>query len=141
MLKNILKTLQDAGDVVMEKATEFNDSAREKIMAGIEEWVEILPNIRGLGFEMTAFGISMSLSPCMNAEFRGKTADFTDEKIKALLEQYKGSKPMKLFLNVLKTTFLLHAKSRAELKEDLFVRMDVKLSPEIKIYIGRPSVM
>ena len=60
MLKNILKTLQDTGDLVKEKATELNESAKEKIMSGIEEWVEILPKLKTIGLEMTAFGISMS---------------------------------------------------------------------------------
>ncbi|MBK6363680.1 MAG: hypothetical protein IPL63_16100 [Saprospiraceae bacterium] len=141
MLKNILKTLQDTGDLVKEKATELNESAKEKIMSGIEEWVEILPKLKTIGLEMTAFGISMSLSPCLNAELRGKAEDFTEEKLKELLELHKGDKLIKLFLNVIKTTVILHARSKADIREDIFVRLDVKLSPEIKVYIGQPHIM
>ncbi|MBK8621935.1 MAG: hypothetical protein IPN79_09270 [Saprospiraceae bacterium] len=141
MLKNIIKTLQDTGDLVKEKAGELNESAKEKIMSGIEDWIEILPKIKALGFETTAFGISMSISPCLNVELKGKTADFTEEKIKEYLEMFKTDKTLKLFLNVLKTTIVLHKKSKAELKEDLFVRIDVKLSPEIKVYIGQPCIL
>ena len=54
---------------------------------------------------------------------------------------FKTDKTLKLFLNVLKTTIVLHKKSKAELKEDLFVRIDVKLSPEIKVYIGQPCIL
>jgi hypothetical protein len=132
MLKNIIKTLQDTGDLVKEKAGELNESAKEKIMSGIEDWIEILPKIKALGFETTAFGISMSISPCLNVELKGKTADFTEEKIREYLEMFKTDKTLKLFLSVLKTTIVLHKKSKAELKEDIFVRIDVKLSPEIK---------
>ncbi len=141
MLKNIIKTLQDTGDLVKEKAGELNENAKEKIMSGIEDWIEILPKIKALGFETTAFGISMSISPCLNVELKGKTADFTEEKIKEYLEMFKTDKTLKLFLNVLKTTIVLHKKSKAELKEDLFVRIDVKLSPEIKVYIGQPCIL
>ena len=141
MLKNILKTLQESGDMVKEKASEINDSAKEKIMSGIEEWVEILPKLKALGFEMTAFGISMSISPCMNAELKGKTSEFTEEHIKELLEIHKSDKLVKLFLNVVKTTVVLHKKSKGELKEEIFVRLDVKLSPEIKVYIGQPFIL
>jgi hypothetical protein len=141
MLKNIIKTLQDTGDLVKEKAGELNESAKEKIMSGIEDWIEILPKIKALGFETTAFGISMSISPCLNVELKGKTADFTEEKIKEYLEMFKTDKTLKLFLSVLKTTIVLHKKSKAELKEDIFVRIDVKLSPEIKVYIGQPCIL
>ena len=87
MLKNILKSLQDAGDLVMDKASEINDAAKDKVMSVIDEWVEILPKLMTLGFEMTSFGISMSISPCMLAELKGNTADFSEEKIKNLLPQ------------------------------------------------------
>jgi len=151
MLKNILKTLQDTQEMVKEKATEINEAAkekineakdhtREKILSIIEEWVELLPKLMALGFEMTSFGISMSLSPGMLAELKGKTEDFSEERIKELLELYKSDKSLKLFLNVIKTTFMLHKKTNARMKDELIVRVEVKLSPEIKVFIGQPQL-
>jgi len=151
MLKNILKTLQETGDIVVEKASELNDAAKEKfqeakeqtrdkVLSIIEEWVELLPKLMALGFEMTSFGISMSLSPCMLAELKGKTDDFSEERIKELLEIHKDDKSLKLFLNVIKTTFVLHKKTNAGMKDDLIVRVEVKLSPEIKVFIGQPQL-
>ncbi|MBK7808084.1 MAG: hypothetical protein KA270_03085 [Saprospiraceae bacterium] len=151
MLKNILKTLQETGDIVVEKASELNDAAKEKfqeakeqtrdkVLSIIEEWVELLPKLMALGFEMTSFGISMSLSPCMLAELKGKTDDFSEERIKELLEIHKEDKSLKLFLNVIKTTFVLHKKTNAGMKDDLIVRVEVKLSPEIKVFIGQPQL-
>ena len=151
MLKNILKTLQDTQDLVKEKATEINEAAkekineakdhtREKILSIIEEWVELLPKLMSLGFEMTSFGISMSLSPCMLAELKGKTENFSEERIKELLEIHKNDKSLKLFLNVIKTTFMLHKKTNARMKDELIVRVEVKLSPEINVFIGQPQL-
>ena len=151
MLKNILKTLQETGDIVVEKASELNDAVKEKfqeakeqtrdkVLSIIEEWVELLPKLMALGFEMTSFGISMSLSPCMLAELKGKTDDFSEERIKELLEIHKEDKSLKLFLNVIKTTFVLHKKTNAGMKDDLIVRVEVKLSPEIKVFIGQPQL-
>jgi hypothetical protein len=151
MLKNILKTLQETSDIVIEKASEINDVAmekfneakeqtRDKVLSIIEEWVELLPKLMALGFEMTSFGISMSLSPCMLAELKGKTNDFSEERIKELLELHKEDKSLKLFLNVIKTTFMLHKKTKAGMKDELIVRVEVKLSPEIKVFIGQPQL-
>jgi len=151
MLKNILKTLQGTGEIVIEKASEMNDAAkekfnsakeqtREKVLSVIEDWVELLPKLMNIGFEMTSFGISMSLSPCMLTEFKGKTDDFNEERIRELIELYKDDKLLTLFLNVIKTTFLLHKKTNADMKDDLIVRLEVKLSPEIKVFIGQPQL-
>ena len=151
MLKNILKTLQETSDIVLEKAAEINDAAKEKIneakdmtkekaLAMVDEWVEILPKLKAMGFELTSFGISMSINPCMLAEMVGKTADFDDEKIETLLVVYKEDKSIKLFLNVVKTTLMLHKKTKAPMRDVLIVRLEVKFSPEIKVFIGRPEL-
>ncbi len=151
MLKNILKSLQETSDIVIEKASELNDAAKEKfheakeqtkdkVLSIIEEWVELLPKLMALGLEMTSFGISMSLSPCMLAELKGKTDDFNEERITELLEIHKEDKSIRLFLNVIKTTFVLHKKTNAGMKDDLIVRVEVKLSPEIKVFIGQPQL-
>jgi len=138
MLKNILKTLQDAGDVVMDKASQINDASKEKVMLVIYEWVEILPKLISLGLEMTSFGISMSFSPCMLAELRGSSSDFTEEKIEDLLEQFSDDKTMKFLLNVVKTTVILHKKTRSENNEEIIIRLEVKLSPAIKVLLIKP---
>lgn len=152
MLKNILKTLQETGDLVLDKAAEINDAAKEKlneakeqtkdkILSIIEEWVELLPKLMSLGFEMTSFGISMSFNPCMLAELKGNTADFTEERLIALIEEYKDEKSLKFFLNVMKTTVQLHRKTNAGMKDEMIVRLEVKLSPEIKVFIGQPYLL
>ncbi|MBC7885056.1 MAG: hypothetical protein H7X99_06245 [Saprospiraceae bacterium] len=151
MLKNILKTLQETGDLVMEKASDLNEKAKEtindakehtkeKALAILDEWVEILPKLKTMGFELTSFGISMSINPCMLAEMKGETSDFSDEKLEVLLAQYKADKSIKLFLNVVKTTLMLHRKTNAPMKDVLIVRLEVKFSPEIKVFVGRPEL-
>lgn len=141
MLKNIFNTLQDAGVLVMDKASELNDAAKEKIMSTIDEWVEILPKIQALGFEMTSFGVAMSISPVLMAELKGNTSDFTTDRIAQLLEENKDVKTVKFFLNVIKTTLALHQKTKAPTKEVLIVKIEVKLSPEIKVFLGKPELL
>jgi hypothetical protein len=141
MLKNLFNTIQEAGVLVMDKAGELNEVAKEKIMSTIDEWVEILPKLQALGFEMTSFGISMSISPVLMAELRGKTSDFDPERIAALMIEYKDVKTVKFFLNVIKTTLSLHQKTQAPINEILIVKIEVKLSPEIKVFIGKPELL
>ncbi|MBK8517378.1 MAG: hypothetical protein IPL55_14170 [Saprospiraceae bacterium] len=152
MLKNILKTLQETGDIVLEKASEINEAAKEKIndakeqtkdkvLSIIDEWVEILPKLTNLGFEMTSFGISMSLNPSMLAEMKGKTQHFSEEKLTILIDECKDEKSLRLFLTAIKTTLALHKKTKATMHEDIIVKIEVKLSPEIKVFIGQPRIL
>lgn len=141
MFKSLFNTLQEAGVLVMDKAGEINDAAKEKIMSTIDEWVAILPKIQALGLEMTSFGVSMSISPVLMAELRGKTSDFTPDRLTELLKEYKDVKTIKFLLNVIKTTLALHQKTKAPLNEVLIIKLEVKLSPEIKVYIGKPELL
>ncbi|MFZ1750409.1 MAG: hypothetical protein WAU01_09465 [Saprospiraceae bacterium] len=152
MIKNILKTLQDTGDIMMDKAAEINEAAKEKfqdakdhtkekMMSVIEEWVELLPKLTAMGFEMTSFGVAMSISPCMLLEMKTHTARFSEERIRVLIEENKNEKSIKLLLGIIKTTLQLHKKSKATIKEDLIVKIEVKLSPEIKVFIGKPELL
>jgi len=141
MFNDILKKLQDTGDLVMDKASEFNDAAKDKMLNVIEDWVAIIPTLEALGFKLTSFGISMSISPCLLAELHGKTEDFTIERITKLIQENKDEKALKFLLGVIKTTLQMHARTRIAPKNDLIVRMEVKLSPEIKVFIGRPELL
>ena len=36
---------------------------------------------------------------------------------------------------------MLHKKTNARMKDELIVRVEVKLSPEIKVFIGKPTTI
>ncbi|MFZ1454454.1 MAG: hypothetical protein WAT46_00325 [Saprospiraceae bacterium] len=75
------------------------------------------------------------------AELKGNTSDFTTDRIAQLLEENKDVKTVKFFLNVIKTTLALHQKTKAPTKEVLIVKIEVKLSPEIKVFLGKPELL
>lgn len=152
MLKGIFKSFQESTEILYEKANEINqsakdkmnevkESAKEKAIGLIEEWIEVLPKLTALGLEMTSFGLSMSLSPSLMAELKGSTTLFEEENLSLLLEKYKDDKTLKLFLNAIKTTLLLHKKTNATMKEELIIKIEVKFSPEIKVFIGKPELL
>lgn len=150
MIKNIIKSLQETTEIIVEKATELNDAAKEKIHDAkeltkdkvlnlIEEWIIILPKLSAAGLDISSFGVGMSLNPSLLVEMKGHTKDFEDEKMQQLLDEHSNEKAIKLILNAIKTTILMHKKAGIPLQEDLMVKLEVKLSPEIKVYIGKPN--
>jgi poly-D-alanine transfer protein DltD len=149
MFKDILKSIQETSEMVMEKATELNETAKEKIKEAkdqtkekafgiIEEWVEMVPQLTQMGLELTSFGVSMSISPRLLIELKGDPKLFTKERIANLALKHEEDRSIKLFLKVLDSSLSLHQKTKQNLPEDMYVRIEVKLSPEINVFIGKP---
>ena len=63
----MIEKAPEINDAAKEKLNEAKEQTRDKVLSIIEEWVELLPKLMALGFEMTSFGISMSLNPRMLA--------------------------------------------------------------------------
>ena len=74
-------------------------------------------------------------------EMMGKTSDFDEEKLLKLMEEFKNEKSVRLLLNAIKSTIMMHKKAGLPTNDELIVKLDVKLSPEIKVLIGKPSTV
>ncbi|RMG76558.1 MAG: hypothetical protein D6714_21170 [Bacteroidetes bacterium] len=141
MIDKLKNTLQQAGSLLKEQAGNIGDSAKEKVWQLIEEWVRIIPKLEECGLSVTSFGSSISISPTLEVEMVGKHADFTKEKLYALLDKNKTNTPLRLVFNTLKTTYNLHKESGGTLKEPLILKIRVGLSPEIRVFFGEPRIM
>ena len=102
MFNKIKKSLTDAteniteqafiiGDSIKDKASNLGEAAKEKANAMIQTWVSNLPLIESYGLKTTYFGITMSLSPSLEVEMKGKREDFTIEIIDKILVENKGN--------------------------------------------------
>lgn len=140
MIDKLKQSIQQAGDVIKEQANMLGDSAKEKAYGLIEEWVTILPRLENSGMEITSFGTSISFSPCLQVELVGAHKDFSNERLKELLEEHAESTPLKLVFSTIKTTYNLHDKSGSSIEEPLIVKIKVGLSPEISVFIGQPLI-
>ncbi|MDF1868262.1 MAG: hypothetical protein P1U70_25800, partial [Saprospiraceae bacterium] len=123
-----------------EQANIIGDSAKEKAYNMIEEWVMILPKLEACGMEITSFGTSVSISPTLEVELKGKHEDFSKERLAELIEEHRVSTPLRLVFNTIKTTYNLHHKSGSSIEEPLIVKIKVGISPEINVFIGLPLI-
>lgn len=116
----------------------MGDAAKTKGYQIIDQWVSILPQLEAYGFEMGYFSVAVSINPTLEVEMRADPKDFPLDRIQAILDENKGSTPMHLVFSTIKTTYLLHKKSKLAFRDPLSVRITVKLSPEIKVAYGKP---
>ena len=140
MINKLFEGLQQAGEVIKEQAENIGGMTKEKTYEIIEDWLKIFPLLQESGLEVTSFGLSIALSPSLEVEMRGNHSDFTDERIKEILEENKDSRALSSVMSAIKTTYNLYQKANLPMREPLLVRMSIKITPEVNVFIGTPQI-
>ncbi len=140
MINKLFEGLQQAGEVLKEQAGNISGMTKEKTYEIIEDWLKIFPQLQEAGLEVTSFGLSIALSPSLEVEMLGKHDDFTDEKIKEILENNEDSRAMSSVMSAIKTTYNLYRKAEVPMQEPLLVRLNIKIPPEVNVFIGTPQI-
>jgi hypothetical protein len=140
MVDKILNLLDDAKNNIKNQAENISASAKNQYEKMVEDWIQIIPQIEESGLQLYNFSFSASLNPSIDAEFRGKCVDFPLEKWEELISLNEKNKSLALVYNTLKSTFKMYHKIKPEMPEDFYLRLRIKLSPEIRVYIGEPPI-
>jgi len=140
MFSKIRQTLQDATELLREQAGTIGAGARDKSYQIIEDWMQIFPQLEGYGFEITSFSLSVALSPALEVEMTGKHEDFSEERIAEILKENSRNGALLSVFNTIKTTYNLQKRTHTPIKEPLILKIRIRLSPEIKVYLGEPLI-
>jgi len=140
MIDKLKKTIQDASELLKQQASALGEGAKEKSYQIIEDWLQVFPKLEIYGLEMTTFALSVALSPALEVEFKAPHQSFPPERISQILKENHRNPMILSVFNTIKTTYSLHRKIYGTLKEPLIVKIKIKISPEIKVYIGRPLI-
>lgn len=140
MIDKIRKTIQEASELVREQTAQFSNSAKEKSYEIIEEWLESIPKLEATGLTVTSFAIGVALSPSLEVELTGTHGQFPIERINQIINQNKGNAVIQSVFTTVRMAYTFHRKIKAPLKEPIIVKIRVKLSPEIQVFIGEPVI-
>ncbi|MFM8448603.1 MAG: hypothetical protein ACKOAY_00730 [Haliscomenobacter sp.] len=138
MLNKLMQSLREATEALKEEATQMGEGAREKTEKVINDWLQIFPKLQQFGLQVNSFALQVALSPAVEVELLGHHNDFSPEKLDAILQQCKGNTALSSVFTAIKTTYSLQARTKLGLSEPLIVRIRIKLSPEIKVFLGKP---
>lgn len=140
MIDKLKKALHEASEMVREQAATFGEGAKEKSYQLIEEWLLVFPKLEMHGLEITSFALGVALSPSLEVELKGKHEDFTKEKLEHILADTKGSTALSSVFQTINTAYKLHRRTLANLNDPLIVKIRIRISPEIKVFIGKPLI-
>lgn len=140
MIDKIKKALQDASEVIKEQTSSIGEGAKERTYQLIEEWLQIFPKLEIYGLRVNSFALSLGLSPALEAELLATHDKFGPERLQQIIDENKGSAALVSVFTTIKTAYYFHRKTYADMREPLIVKIRIRLSPEIQVFIGQPLV-
>ncbi len=140
MIEKVWKSIQEASGLLLEQADQLGKGARDKAYQLIEDWLAVFPRLEEAGLTMTSFSMGIALSPSLDVEFRGEHARFTSDRLDELLEKHRESTALTSVFKTIKTTYRLHQRLDSPLQDPLILKIKIRLSPEIKVYLGEPLI-
>lgn len=140
MIDKIKKILQDASEAVKDQTTALSDSAKERSFRLIEEWLQIFPRLESYGFEMTSFALGAAISPSVEVEMTAPHGQFPMSKIQAIIEENKKTSGINTVFTTIRTAYQLHEKTSSPIREPLIVKIRIRISPEINVFLGEPII-
>jgi hypothetical protein len=97
--------------------------------------------LEAYGLQVMSFGLCMGISPALDVELRGKAKAFTPESIDKIIEDCKGNNALITVFKTIKMTYEWHRKTGTEGKFDaILIKLSVKITPEVKVYLGTPML-
>lgn len=137
MIDKILKTIQETGETLKQQTSQLSSGARDKAFAVIDDWLAVFPKLNAYGLVTESFAMGVAISPCLEVDLVGTHDDFTMDKLEQMIAEAEETS-LRTVLSTIKTTYSLHRKIGAELREPLIVQVRIRISPEVKVFIGEP---
>ncbi len=140
MLDKLKQVMHEATDLVKEQSSKIGSGAREKTMEIIEDWLKIFPKLQAYGLEIKSFSLGVAISPSLEVDMLGQHTDFSEERIEEILKENPTNTALRTVLTTIRTTYKLHQRTDAALIDPLIVKIRVRISPEVKVFIGEPLI-
>jgi len=140
MIDKLKQALQEAGELLKDQASNFGEGAKERSYQLIDDWLKVFPQLELYGLEITSFALSVAISPSVEVELMSKHDKFPKERLDEIIAENKGKAAIISVFSTIRTAYQFHRKIYANLREPLIVKIRIKLSPEIQVFIGEPII-
>ena len=139
MIDKIIKTIQETGQSLIDQTSQLGSGAKEKTYEIIEDWLKIFPKLEAYGLVVESFSLGVAISPSVEVDLKGKHEDFTEDKLRVMLDE-ADDRALRTVISTINTTYNLHRKVSNNLLEPLIVQVRISISPEVRVFIGEPLI-
>ncbi len=141
MLEKLNKVFNDLGDELKKQSGNIGEGARHKTEKILDEWLQIFPKLEIYGLSISSFSLAVAISPSVEVELVGDHEKFSQDRLQSIIDANKTSTALTTVLTTIKTAYSLHRRTYADLKDPLIVKIKIKISPEVRVFIGQPYVV
>ena len=142
MIDKIQDTYAQLTNAIADSLNDMKVSAKKKSQAFIDDWLQVLPEFEAMGLEITSFGVALALSPALEVEMTGPSAAFTEKRLEELMKEHELNNYILMVLKTIRTTRKMHKKlGKDKIYESIFIKILVKVPPEVRVYFGRPVII
>ena len=140
MKQELQKAFSQITSTLRETMTDLSDSAKEKTISIIESWLDVFPELESMGLEITSFGVTLALSPSLEVELSGPAGLFDQGRLESYREKYANSIHVNTVLRTIHTSKQLYHKLGKKNTDEIFLKIKVKIPPEVGVFFGRPAI-
>lgn len=140
MIDKVQKALNEASNFFKEQANQIGGSAKEKAFQLIDDWLAVFPKLENYGLKLNSCALSVAISPALEVEMLGNHQEFPPERLEDIIEQVKGDTALLSVFTTIRTAYSIQRKINPILNDPLIVKIKIRLSPEIKVFIGEPMI-
>lgn len=137
MLEKLKSGFSNAKNSLFHEMTLIGQSTMKGGTRLINSWLDVLPIMEEQGLEIVSFAMGYSLSPCLEVELKGDCDEFTEERLDKIMDENPGAIAKTIF-QAIKTTLNIYRKTDSTPQNELIVAIRVRLSPEVKVFVGAP---
>ena len=135
----IKSSIDKLGENLKDQAGSLSESAKEKSMQMIDEWLRVIPRLQTYGMDISSFSVNLAISPGLDIEMFAAREDFQPAKVRRLLEENKEVKWLAFVLKTAVMAFEMNEKlERKEPYDKVILKIKVKVPPEVRVVLGEP---
>ncbi len=140
MKQELQKAFSQITNTLKETITDISDSAKEKTISIIETWLDVFPELESMGLEITSFGVNLAISPSLEVELSGPAGLFDHGRLEGYREKYKENIHVTTVLRAILTSKQMYHKLGKKNTDEIFLKIKVKVPPEVGVYFGKPAI-
>lgn len=140
MIDKVQRALLEATEFIKGQASSLGDGAKDRAYKLIDEWMQVFPKLELYGLRLNSCALSVAISPALEVEMVGQHEQFPPEKLDEIIQEVKGNPALASVFTTIRTTYNMHRKINPIFNDPLIVKIKIRISPEIKVFIGEPMI-
>ncbi len=141
MLNKINNGIVHVYEIVYGQINIFKSIAQNRIHNLIHSWLSIFPLLESNHLKVDSFGVNVGFNPSLEVEMYADPNLINEHTLPDILLKVNHSKPATtVFKSIQRAITWHHNMSVSAPYDKIYVKLLVKITPEVKVFLGTPKL-